>query len=116
MVVICMCYDLPIAVQDEVLIKAEIENLARSVKSQGLLSVVQGTEALNVNCTKSNEYEKLEKGDENLPPKSNENLPPKSNENLPENLPENRVDVERHTMEIKKELLRSHGSVVELSP
>lgn len=82
------------AVQDKMLIKAEIEGLARAVKSQGLVSI-DATEASNNSGIKTKDS------------------PEKKNENNPDKVCTNGCQV---SSEGKRTLQGSHGSVVELTP
>ena len=93
------------AVQDEVLIKAEIEDLARSVKSQALQLSIQAAETSNGTRVKEN-CSQPEKENASCTENWNGNWPEKENGNQPE--------IEQHVA--KRSMKSSQGSVVELSP
>eukprot|EP00731_Ephydatia_muelleri_P030202 Em0021g725a len=93
------------SVQDEVLIKAEIEGLARAMKSQGLLSINVSEASNNSGNKTKGRLDSPEKGDE------------KGNESPPENMARaGQHEAGRQVLCEVKRALGHHGSVVELSP
>ena len=87
------------------LIKAEIEGLARAMKSQGLLSINVSEASNNSGNKTKGRLDSPEKGDE------------KGNESPPENMARaGQHEAGRQVLCEVKRALGHHGSVVELSP